>query len=300
MLNSANKISFVSTRLGDVISEAIHALTLAGLETPSLDVHWLIGDTLGLDRTQLFTQSNHVLPPQDIAQITTVLMQRLAHVPVARILGTREFWGLPFGLNEATLEPRPDSETLIEITLKYMKDNKEPLRIVDLGTGTGCLLLSLLHALPHATGLGIDISPRASEQAEVNARHLNLETRARFITNNWLDNIEEVFDIIISNPPYIAKDVIPSLMPEVRDNDPMLALDGGDDGLVPYRHLIPKLIFSLKPGGLAVFEVGYDQANFVASLMQQNHLAGVTIHKDIGGQDRCVTGLKIEITSPDN
>lgn len=289
--SASDNVVFTTSRLEDVVKQATHILQQAGIDTPELDGRWLIGDTLKLNRTQLFTQSDRLLTPSEMSSLAQAITQRIQHKSVARILGEREFWGLPFGLNEATLEPRPDSETLIEATLNHLPNKQARLRLLDLGTGTGCLLLSLLHALPQATGLGVDISERAVQQATKNAERLQLKERGHFIVNNWLENIEESFDVIISNPPYIVTTVIPTLMPEVRDYDPRQALDGGRDGLDAYRHLIPKLTSVLKPGGLVVLEIGYDQAGWVASSLASQNMS-VSVRQDLGGVDRCIVGTK--------
>jgi len=167
------------------------------------------------------------------------------------------------------------------------------IRILDLGTGTGCLLLTLLHELPNATGIGIDISPRAVEQAAQNAVALGLNTRTTFRTGNWLENITEKFDIIVSNPPYIPASDIPALMPEVRDFDPACALDGGDDGLAPYRHIIPQLPYFLKPQGLAAFECGHGQAQDIAHLFYTHKFAHIETHKDLNGTERCILAMLV-------
>jgi release factor glutamine methyltransferase len=166
------------------------------------------------------------------------------------------------------------------------------IRILDLGTGTGCLLLSLLHELPDATGLGIDIASRAVEQAEANAVALELAARAKFRIGNWLEGITETFDVVVSNPPYIAAGDIPKLMPEVREHDPRRALDGGADGLDAYRLLIPALPRVMNPGALAAFEVGQGQAATVADLFRHAGFSNIETRKDLGGVDRCVVGVK--------
>ena len=293
MPNSAiSKELFASSCLGDVLTGAIACLEKAGIDHPDLDARWLVEAILQMDRTQMFLQKDRVLTAEEIERVTEAISERAGHRSVARILGEREFWGLPFGINEATLEPRPDSETLVETTLKHIGDRAADLRLLDCGTGTGCLLLSLLHELPNATGLGIDIAPRAIEQATQNAVRLNLSSRVNFRLNNWLDDLDDMFDVIISNPPYITTDVIPALMPEVRDHDPVLALDGSMDGLAAYRYLVPQIVSHLKPGGVAVVEIGYDQAPAVTGLMVQHHLVNVTVTRDLAGLDRCVTGIR--------
>ncbi len=273
---------------------------------------------LGCDRAALLSQSGRVLKEEETSAIDALIARRKAYEPVSRIIGKKEFWGLTFSLNEATLDPRPDSETLIEAVLSK---NPSPLmgsiaakrsgesfcsreglgggdanqatppsiRILDLGTGTGCLLLALLHEIPQATGLGIDIDERAVEQASENAKALGLGDRAAFRISDWLGGLKETFDIIVSNPPYIPESVIPSLMPEVRDYAPLAALDGGSDGLDPYRLLIPQLHDFLNPGGLVAFEVGQGQAGSVAALLQEYGFTNIARHKDLGGIDRCIT-----------
>jgi len=291
----------------------------------------------------MLSQSQRVLTFEEIGALEKLLARREKGESVARILGKREFWGLDFGLNEATLEPRPDSETAVEATLssfrrpgfaKGLRCGKKPessatpakagdmsqtvfqlepqhdscradarrwipafagmtkTRILDLGTGTGCLLLSLLHEMPKATGLGIDIAPRAVEQASINAAALGLNERAEFRVGDWLNGIGEKFDIVVSNPPYIPASQIPTLLREVRDYDPLRALDGGEDGLAAYRFLIPKLAAVMNPQGLAVFEVGQGQAREVADLFRQNGFTSVAARKDFGGVERCVSAYR--------
>jgi release factor glutamine methyltransferase len=271
------------------ITVAIRRLAQAGIDNPQLDARLLVSHVLGLDRAQLVSASERIVTDSENAAVENLLARREKHESVARIMGSREFWGLRFGLNEATLEPRPDSETLVEAVLKNGKDGA---RILDLGTGTGCLLLSLLHEWPSATGLGIDAAPHAVERATGNAAALGLEMRAIFRTGNWLDGIDKTFDIIVSNPPYIPSSEITALMPEVRDHDPSLALDGGIDGLGPYRLLIPQVKNFLNSGGLAAFEVGQNQAAQVADLFKINGFTDITAHKDLGHIERCITSVR--------
>ncbi len=295
-------------KLSSFIAEAQERLALAGIDNPQLDARLLIAHALGVDRAALLTQGEHPLTEEELAKIEPLIARREKREPVARILGMREFWGLPFGLNEATLEPRPDSETLIEtalglVPLRHSRENgmpacagttekKTPLRLLDLGTGTGCLLLALLHEWPEATGLGIDLSPRAVEQAQANAQRLGLWPRASFRQGNWLEGIEETFDLIISNPPYIKAEEIRDLAPEVRLFDPPAALDGGEDGLSAYRHLIPRLPALLNPGGALLFEVGLHQAAPVCAFMREAGLTDLSVRRDLAGIERCVTGRK--------
>jgi release factor glutamine methyltransferase len=264
-------------------------LRQADVDNPSLDARLLAGQVLGLDRAELLSQSHRILTPREMDAISMLTGRRAERESVARILGSREFWGLSFALNESTLEPRPDSECLVEAVLKQSGPRDTSRRVLDLGTGTGCLLLSLLHEWPNATGLGIDIAPRAVEQATANAAARNLAARAVFRTGNWLDNIAEKFDVIVSNPPYIPSADIPTLQPEVRDGDPLRALDGGEDGVASYRLLAPQLARFLSTGGLVAFEVGQGQAKDVATLLAAQGLTDVSLHTDLGGIERCVS-----------
>lgn len=279
----------MSLRLADFLRASEKKLSDACIDRPGFDARFLIGQALGLDRGELFSQADRILTEEERHRAQALIDRRANYEPVGRIMGEREFWGLTFHLNEATLEPRPDSEILIETTLRYLPQKDAPLQILDLGTGSGCLLLSVLHEFPNAKGLGLDIAPRAVEQANKNAEHLGLQNRATFKVNNWLEGIKGPFDLILANPPYIEQQEIPALMPEVRDYDPLAALDGGIDGLVPYRLLIPQLPKLMSKGGLAVFEVGYNQAASVSALFHANGFAQIEQHKDLGGIERCIT-----------
>lgn len=276
--------------LSDFIRSAETRLTVAGIDNPSLDARILIAQALHLDRAQLLSRSARVLEEPEIRDLDALIARRSKREPVGRILGAREFWSLSFGLNEATLEPRPDSETLVEAGLNVLRraSSSQPLRILDLGTGTGCLLLALLHELPNATGLGIDRAARAVEQATKNAEQLDLKPRAEFKVNDWLTGIDEPFDLIISNPPYIAEASIPTLIPEVRAHDPLLALNGGTDGLAAYRLLIPALPRVLKPNGFAVFEIGDGQTNDVTRLFESAGFKNIQTRRDLNGIERCL------------
>jgi release factor glutamine methyltransferase len=292
-------------RLTAFLQNAQQELAQKGVDNPQLDARLLVAQALGCDRLQLALQPERVLTVQEIATLQSLIDRRANREPVARIFGLREFWGLPFALNEATLEPRPDSETLISVCTEQASNtgqahHETPMipnpcllpSVLDLGTGTGCLLLALLHEMPNATGLGLDIAPRAVDQARQNAERLGLSSRATFRVNNWLEGITDCFDIILSNPPYIAHDEIVALMPEVREHDPMVALDGGKDGLDIYRHLIPQLPRHLNPNGFVVFEVGQGQAKSVSALLRIAGFSNVTVRKDFGGIERCVAAKR--------
>lgn len=277
--------------LSDALASAIATLKTARIAEAPTDARILIAAALGLDRIALLTAGERALSADETARIHAAIARRAQHEPVARILGRREFWGLDFGLNTATLVPRPDSETLIEAALAVLSDKQAALRILDLGTGSGCLLLALLHEFPNATGLGVDCAPDAVKQATANAATLGMAARAMFKVADW--NTEEFmravappYDLIISNPPYIPSKVIPTLDAEVRDFDPAAALDGGADGLDAYRRLralYPKLSHART---IALFEIGYDQGASVPALFSNQYQT--RLQHDLAGQPRCV------------
>jgi release factor glutamine methyltransferase len=206
---------------------------------------------------------------------------------VSRILGMREFWGLPFAVTPATLDPRPDSETLVETALDLLRETAEP-RILDLGTGTGCLLLSLLHERADAQGTGIDISDEALAVAASNAARLDLSARVSFRRGNWTDGIGGRFDLVISNPPYIRRGDIEALEREVREHDPLLALDGGEDGLDAYRALAAAIPDVLTQTGHAVIELGEGQGEAVRAIFESAGMAVLRIVPDLAGIPRAL------------
>ena len=245
-------------------------LQAAGIEEPALDARLLVGAALGLDLTGLITQAARYLTPEEAARLEGYAQRRLAHEPVARILGTREFWGLPFRLSEATLVPRPDTETVVELALEIFRERevagRRP-RIADIGTGSGAILLALLHEIPEAFGVGTDLSLTALHTARSNAAALGLADRAGFVACSYASALRGPFDLIVSNPPYIPAGEIPKLSIEVREHDPHLALDGGNDGYDAYRALIPQAADRLVPGGALIVEAGQGQAGDIETLM---------------------------------
>ena len=221
-----------------------------------------------------------------------MLKRMLAHEPLSRIVGRREFWGLDFLLSADTLDPRPESETLVEIVLARLPERRRPRHFLDLGTGTGCLLLALLSEYPTADGVGVDIAPGAARTARENAERLGLGARARFVVGSWTAALTGRFDAIVANPPYIERAAIPALPPEVRDYDPIRALDGGADGLEAYRAIAAALPSLLPPGGLFAVETGIGQAASVAAILRRHGLRVEGIVPDLAGIERCVVACR--------
>lgn len=275
-------------------------LTDAGCDTPSLDARLLIQHALKLDRADLLFMADQPLDPSDAADAWELIERRSTRVPVSRIIGARGFWTLDLGVNAATLDPRPDTETVVDAVLEAIPERDRPLRILDLGTGSGAILLALLAEYPEAVGLGIDLAPDAVRQAAANAATCEMAGRAAFQGGSWGDGLlDEAFDVVVSNPPYIPTNDIAGLAPEVREHDPMLALDGGADGLDAYRALADQLPRLLAAQGVAALEVGSGQADQVAELLTLAGLALTGVRVDLGGVARCVraqkhTPLKIE------
>jgi release factor glutamine methyltransferase len=266
------------------------------IETAELDARILVGAVLGLDLTGLIAKAARVLTPDETARLEDFTRRRLAGEPVARIIGTKEFWGLPLKLSAATLVPRPDTETVVELALEMLRAGypaNQALRIADIGTGSGAILLALLSEWPDAHGIGTDISEAALQTAHSNAVDLGLADRARFITCDYAAALAGDFDLIVSNPPYVRSTEIAGLAQEVRDHDPRRALDGGCDGLDAYRALVPQAAKRLVPGGILVVEVGAGQSSEVAQLMTA---AGLTVGSapktDLAGLPRAVAGRK--------
>ena len=258
-------------------------------DTPKRDIQLLIQHVLKLSASELALSRDLSLTQEQINQLLPVLERRHLGEPAQRIIGEWEFWGLPFYLSEDTLIPRPDTETLIEAALAYFKQRgTEPELILDLGTGTGCIPIALLHEWKNTQAIAVDLSQNALETAKRNAVRNNVSDRIDFIQSNWFENISGKFDLILSNPPYIASGDIPSLMPEVRNFDPILALDGGEDGLQAIHMILDSLPSALKNEGIAFFEIGYDQSSKVMNLIKNSGLDVTNIHCDLGGKERVI------------
>jgi release factor glutamine methyltransferase len=286
---------------GQTVETARRALTArfnsAGVESAEIDARMLIGHVLGLDLTGLITSAQRQLTTDEAARLEDFARRRLAGEPVARVIGAKEFWGLPLQLSPATLVPRPDTETVVELALELLRADGatgRPLRIADLGTGSGAILLALLSELPTATGVGTDISEQALQTAAANAARLGLAPRATFIACDYASGLSGLFDLIVSNPPYIRAADIAGLAVEVREYDPHAALDGGADGLDAYRALIPQAAGLLAPGALLIVEAGEGQSGPINGLMTLAGLAPTGAPKaDLAGIPRAVSGRKM-------
>jgi release factor glutamine methyltransferase len=273
--------------------ETASVLREAGIDTPELDARLLLCHAATLTHESFVARAGEALQPEAAARLEALVHRRASREPISRITGTREFYGRSFLVDESALDPRPDTETLIEAALALIEKTgrrEEPLRLLDLGTGTGCILLTLLDELPKARGLGTDLSPAALRLAEANARSLGVADRASFLASDWLDAIHGEFDLIVSNPPYIASGEIKRLAPEVAHHDPYLALDGGADGLEAYRRIAARAARLLAPKGAILVEIGASQATAVAGLLRDG---GFLVESDgpsfdLGGRPRVV------------
>ena len=263
----------------------------AGIDSARIDARLLLGFVLGGGAEQVLAQSGRDLTHSEAQHFEDLVQRRVQREPISHILGTREFWSLPFKVTAATLTPRPDTETLIEAALDTV--TQAPLRVLDLGTGTGCILLALLSEWKNAQGLGVDASGLALNVAKENALALGLEGRAQFVmgdwnTAHWTQNLGGPFDVVVSNPPYILDGDVSSLDSDVRDFEPRAALVGGPDGLDAYRAIAAGLDKILTPGGLVIFEVGIHQAEDVANILTNKGFSSVECRRDLGGIERAV------------
>jgi release factor glutamine methyltransferase len=271
-----------------VAAATASALAAAGVASPRLEARVLVGCVLGAGPEAVLCQPERRLDDGQRQRLAALVARRGNGEPLAYIVGEREFWSLPLWVTAATLVPRPESETLVEAALHHVRDRRAALRILDLGTGSGCLLLALLSEMPQAFGLGIDLSPAALAVAAANAGSLGLHTRAAFAGGCWAEAIAGRFDVIVCNPPYVADGEIASLAPEIVRFEPRLALAGGQDGLAAHREIAPQLHRLLAPGGVAAIEVGAGQAAAVAAVVRGHDLQVIDIKNDLAGIPRCL------------
>lgn len=279
--------------LVNVLRAASLELTNAGVEGAIVDSRILASAAFGLSREEILREPNAPLKMSDVNSFSEMIKRRCAREPVSRILGVREFRGLSFKVVPSTLDPRPDSETIVEAVLGIARGMSDRLRVLDVGTGTGCLLLSVLKALPKARGVGTEIDPDAAACAARNTEALGLSDRAEIVCSRWVEGIAGPFDIIFSNPPYIPTSEIRRLAPEVAFYEPVGAIDGGADGLDAYRILAELLLNLLSPSGKVVFEIGAQQGNSVSAIFCAAGFSVVGRHKDLAGRERALIFSRI-------
>lgn len=275
-----------TTPRAEALARVRARLAAAGLDEAALDARLLVLDALGVESLDLLTRPDLPIGAAAAGRLAGFVTRRLAREPVARILGAAEFWGLPFRLGAATLVPRPDTETLVEAALAGLPDRQAPLRLLDLGTGSGAILVALLHELPNALGTGIDRSAAALAVARDNAALNGVADRATFVASDWAAAIMGSFELVVSNPPYISAGDVPGLQPEVARHDPRAALDGGPDGLDAYRVILRQSGRLLAGGARLVLEIGFDQAQAVTALGLAAGFGAPRLVRDVAGHPR--------------
>jgi release factor glutamine methyltransferase len=285
-------------KAGSALSEALRLVAQsfrgAGIESPEVDARALFCHALRLARSQLIAQDDRILKPREIDVISALAARRLRHEPVSRILGKKEFWSVSLAVTPDVLVPRPETETVVEAALDFVVRGglrMQKLRILDVGTGSGALLLALLGELPNAVGVGTDISAAALDVARANAERNKLAARCTFIACDIAAGLQGPFDLIVSNPPYVARGEIASLAPEVRDYDPALALDGGADGLDGYRAIAADASRLLAPGGNLIVELGIGQEPAVRALFTNAGLKVGAARDDVAGIPRALSAM---------
>ena len=276
-----------------LIQMADKKLSGIGIERPRFEARILLAHVLGIKPLDLISNPERNCSFEQTQQFESLVGRRVCREPISHLLGRREFWSLNFRVTRDVLDPRPDSETIVAEALKRFPIKRDPFSVLDIGVGSGCLLLSVLHERPLANGLGIDVSQAAIDIAIANASQMGLANRAEFKCTSWVREIATKFDLILCNPPYIPSSEIELLETEVRKYEPRLALDGGWDGLAAYRKIIPQLRRILNRTGLAIFELGLGQEGGVISLAEECGLTTLAQPKDLSGHTRClVIGLQ--------
>lgn len=278
-----------SPTIGELLARARSRFAEAGLDDPAVDARSLVAGLFDLSFTELATRRNEIADPSRAETLKAAVERRLRHEPVHRILGEREFYGLPISLSPATLEPRPDTEILVDRMLPHLRRlaaSHDTIDILDLGTGTGAICLALLHECPQARGLASDISAEALQTAEANAARNGLSVRFRTAHGPWFAPVSGRFHAIVSNPPYIRSEVMETLSPDVRLFDPAAALDGGADGLDAYRAIAEGAAGFLQPDGIIGLEIGFDQRISVTALFEAAGFRLIEAARDYGGNDR--------------
>jgi release factor glutamine methyltransferase len=273
---------------GELRREASARLREVNIESADADARLLLMHVARVDAVKLITLDTEAVRDELIADYSRLIARRMSGEPVSRIIGEKEFWSLRFALGAETLVPRPETEIIVEAALAEIADRQGASKILDLGTGTGAILAALLIELPNATGVAIDKSETALRVARGNFRNLSLDRRVSYIAGDWASAIDGTFDLIVSNPPYIASKELALLSPEVRDHDPRLALEGGTDGLDAYRVIVNQLGERLAPTGIAVLELGQGQEEAVSALVSGNVEVAGPARKDLAGIPRAL------------
>lgn len=280
-----------ASTIGALLCAGTARLRDAGIDRPRFEARLLLEAASGLSPAAQLGDRHGAVAPAVAQAFHGLVARRSAQEPVSRIVGRREFWSLSLRVTPATLDPRPDTETVVEAVLAARPDRSAPLRLLDLGTGTGCIALALLHEYPRAVAVGVDRSPEAAAVAWQNAQALGFAYRFLPLVADWTAALRGPFDVIVSNPPYIAAGDIAALAPAVRDHDPRAALVAGVDGLEAYRALAPQLARHIAPDGLVALEVGAGQSGLVAALLAAEGLHIHAIRADLGGIPRCVLAV---------
>jgi len=287
-VSSSAGLTGTGATIGEALAGARRRLADAGVESPALDARLLLQHALAIDAATVIGYPERRMDADEGERFDDLVARRCRREPLAYITGRREFWSLPFAVTADTLVPRPDSETLVEAVLDRYADRGAPLSVLDLGTGTGCLLLAILSEYPIARGSGVDISAGAVAVARANADYLDLGDRAEFSLGNWAVGLSEFFDIVVANLPYVPANDRETLAPEVAEHEPEGAVFGGADGLDPFRLVIPDLSRLLAIGGVAFLEIGAGQLDAITALVQNNGLQIIEIKEDLSGHPRCV------------
>ncbi|MEH0196887.1 peptide chain release factor N(5)-glutamine methyltransferase [Caulobacter sp. CCNWLY153] len=270
----------------------------AGIDQPAIDARLMLEVAAGVSRTDIITDPYRELTAEQLATLDDYLERRARREPVSHIIGRKGFWKILLSVNKDVLTPRPETEVIVDEVLKAFPETMA-FNMLDLGVGSGSMLLAILAERPAAKGLGIDISEEALAVARENAANLDLDGRVALMRGDWTTGLGDAsFDVVVSNPPYIPTAHIDTLEPEVRDHEPRLALDGGADGLTAYRALAPEILRVLKPGGLFCVEIGFDQSADVEILFKAAGAQNVRTVKDLSTHDRVVTGFKNPLETP--
>ncbi len=284
--------------VGELLDEAARALAAAGVEGSRLDARVLLGHVLGEDPARLAVDPRREVGEADADRFRALAARRASREPAAFLTGRREFWSLDFEVSAATLIPRPDTETVVEAALAAIEDRPRP-RILDLGTGTGAILIALLAERPDAEGVGVDLTPEAVALARRNAARLGVGARARFGVSSWWSHVPPGdYDLVVSNPPYVESATLAALEPEVRDHEPATALDGGADGLAAYRAIAAGLAPRLASHGAAVLEIGRGQGEAVRAIFAAFGFACAAGRADLGDVERALTFARAGERSP--